>query len=229
VWTRWGLVGAALLALILVPFALFGSALDAAVTPWLKAAPADAFALGSAALLAVDFALPVPSSVVATAAGARLGLELGALVVFGGLQLGCAAAWAVGRWIGRPAIDRLVGEPEQQRARSWLCGPGGLAALAACRAVPVLGEATTLLAGSVRLPFARFFAVTAAANAGLGLAYAGLGALSSQTGSIALAGLGAVGLPAIAIVCVSRRAPRRTGASSRQRGQSTSVVGGGTE
>lgn len=228
-WTRWGLVGAALLALILVPFALFGSALDAAVTPWLKAAPADAFALGSAALLAVDFALPVPSSVVATAAGARLGLELGALVVFGGLQLGCAAAWAVGRWIGRPAIDRLVGEPEQQRARSWLCGPGGLAALAACRAVPVLGEATTLLAGSVRLPFARFFAVTAAANAGLGLAYAGLGALSSQTGSIALAGLGAVGLPAIAIVCVSRRAPRRTGASSRQRGQSTSVVGGGTE
>jgi hypothetical protein len=59
----------------------------------------------------------------------------------------------------------------------------------------------------VRLPFARFFAVTAAANAGLGLAYAGLGALSSQTGSFALAVLGAVGLPVIAIACVSRRSP----------------------
>lgn len=207
VWTRWGLVGAALLALILVPFALFGPALDAAVTPWLKAAPAGAFAAGSAALLALDFLLPVPSSVVATAAGARLGFELGALVVCGGLQLGCVGAWAVGRWIGRPAIDRLVGEAEQQRARGWLSGPGGLAALAACRAVPVLGEATTLLAGSVRLPLLRFLAVTSAANAGLGLAYAGLGALSSRTGSAALAVLGAIGLPAIAIACVSRRAP----------------------
>lgn len=208
-------MGAALLALILIPFALFGPALDAAVTPWLRAAPSGAFALGSAALLAADFVLPVPSSVVATAAGARLGFELGALVVFGGLQLGCACAWAVGRWMGRAAIDRLVGEPEQRRARAWLGGPGGLAALAASRAVPVLSEATTLLAGSVRVPFARFFAVTAAANAGLGLAYAGLGALSSQTGSFALALLGAVGLPALAILALSRRAPAARRAPAR--------------
>jgi uncharacterized membrane protein YdjX (TVP38/TMEM64 family) len=203
-WTRWGLVGTALLAFILIPFALFGRQLDAAVTPWLGSASQLAFALGSAGLLAADFVLPVPSSVVATAAGARLGIELGALVVLAGLQLGCVIAWAVGRWIGRPAIDRLVAAPKQARARRWLSGPGGLAFLAACRAVPVLGEATTLLAGSVRLPFARFFAVTAAANAGLGLAYAGLGALASHTGSIALAVLGAVAPPVIAIACLHR-------------------------
>lgn len=207
-WTRWGLVGAALLALVLVPFALFGAGLDAAVTPWLGAAPAGAFALGSAGLLAADFVLPVPSSVVATATGARLGPALGAAVVFAGLALGCALAWAVGRWLGSPAIDRLVGAPAQRRARRWLGAPGGLAFLAACRAVPVLGEATTLLAGSVRLPFGRFLLVTAAANAGLATAYAVLGAASARTGSIALAVAGAVAPPVLAIVYVHRRAPR---------------------
>jgi uncharacterized membrane protein YdjX (TVP38/TMEM64 family) len=202
---RWGLVAAALLALVLVPLALFGRQLDAAVAPWLASASSEAFALGSAALLAADFALPVPSSVVATAAGARLGPELGTFVVFAGLQLGCALGWAVGRGIGSPAIDRLVDAPAQERARRWMSGPGGLIFVAACRAVPVLAEATTLLAGSMRLPFARFFAVTAAANAGLGFLYAGAGALSTHTGSIALAVLGAVGPPAIAIACLRRR------------------------
>jgi uncharacterized membrane protein YdjX (TVP38/TMEM64 family) len=204
-WKRWGLVGAALLALIIVPFVLFGDDLDAAVTPWLDAAPLSAFALGSAGLLAADVVLPVPSSVVATAAGVRLGPVLGTLVVFAGLELGCAIAWAIGRWLGRPAIDRLVDAPAQERAQRWLGGPGGLAFLAATRAVPVLSEATTLLAGGLRLPFGRFFAVTAAANAGLGLVYAGLGALSSYTGSFALSVVGAIGPPAIAILLVKRR------------------------
>ncbi len=203
-WTRWGLVGAALLSLILVPFAWFGDELDAAVTPWLRSAPPLAFALGSVGLLAADFALPVPSSVVATAAGGQLGLGAGMLVVFAGLQLGCAIAWAAGRWIGKPAIDRLVDSLEQQRAGRWLSGPGGLSFLAASRAVPVLSEATTLLAGSMRMPFARFFAVTGAANAGLSFTYAGIGALSSHTGSIALLVLGAIAPPVIAIVCLNR-------------------------
>lgn len=203
---RWGLVAAALLALVLVPFALFGARLDAAVVPWLGAAPTGAFAAGCAALLAADFVLPVPSSVVATAAGARLGVELGAPVVLLGLQLGCVLAWLTGRWLGDPAIDRLVGAAEQQRARRWLGAPGGLSLLAACRAVPVLSEATALLAGSVRVPFGRFCAVTAAANAGLALAYAVLGALSTRTGSLALAVAGAVAPPALAILWVRHRA-----------------------
>ena len=205
---RWGIVAIALLALILIPFALFGEALEAAVTPWLAAAPPLPFALGCAGLLAADVALPVPSSVVATAAGARLGLGAGALVDAAGLQLGCVMAWAIGRWLGAPVIDRLVGAAEQRRALGYLAGRGGLAALAACRAVPVLGEATTLLAGSVRLPFGRFFAVTAAANAGLGLVYGGMGALASFTGSFALAVIGAVAPPVIAIAYVHRRGSR---------------------
>ena len=208
-WTRRGLVGAALLAIILVPFALFGGALDEAVTPWLEQAEPVAFALGSAGLLAADFALPVPSSVVATAAGGRLGLGAGLVVVFVGLQLGCAMAWAVGRWGGAPAIDRLVDPIEQERARRWSSGRGGLAFLAVSRAVPVLGEATTLLAGSMRMPFARYFAVTAAANAGLGLAYAGIGALSSHAGSIALLVAGAIAPPVIAIAVLGRATASR--------------------
>jgi len=205
-WKRWGLVGVVLLALIVIPFLLFGDDLDAAVTPWLESASPLAFALGSIALLAADVVLPVPSSVVATAAGARLGSVLGTLVVFGGLQLGCAIAWAIGRWMGSRAIDRLVDPPAQQRARRWLGASGGLAFLAATRAVPVLSEATTLLSGSLRMPFGRFFAVTAAANAGLGFIYAGLGALSSYTHSFAVGVVGAVAPPAVAILLVKRRA-----------------------
>lgn len=75
----WMAFGGLLLAGVLVPFALFGAHLESAAQHVLAARPPSwqvALLLGG--LLAGDVVLPVPSSLVGTAAGALLGFWGGA-------------------------------------------------------------------------------------------------------------------------------------------------------
>jgi uncharacterized membrane protein YdjX (TVP38/TMEM64 family) len=190
-------VAVVLLAVVLVPFALWGETIDARAAEWLRGDQGVGAAVFG--LLAADVALPVPSSVVAVTAGWRLGLISGAFVVWAGLQTGCLAAWLVGRFVGDPLLDRWVGPAEQRRARAWLGRRGGLLFLAASRPVPVMAEASVLLAGSVRMPLPAYLAATALANAGLAAWYAAAGALAAD-GAVSLAVVGAVALPAVGMV-----------------------------
>lgn len=77
---RWGWVGFCilLLAAILVPFALVGPQLEEAIRRLLEA-PLSAWrgALVLGGLLASDIVLPLPSSLLSTAAGALLGFWKG--------------------------------------------------------------------------------------------------------------------------------------------------------
>jgi uncharacterized membrane protein YdjX (TVP38/TMEM64 family) len=131
---RWGAAASALVALILVPFALFEERMNALsaglVTP--ERSPATA-ALAVGLLLAADMVLPVPSSVVSTAAGALFGWLEGALVSWLGTTAGCVAAWGLGRWAGRSGLRRLVGEAELERAER-LASRHGAKSAGACAA-----------------------------------------------------------------------------------------------
>jgi len=128
------------------------------------------------ALLAADVLLPIPSSFVAAGSVSLLGAVQGGASVFLGMTLAAWLGYALGHWGGQPLAARMAGERELLRAR-MLMDRHGSWLLLLCRGVPVLAEASTLLAGATRVPLLRFALVTALGNAGLSLAYALIGVL----------------------------------------------------
>lgn len=193
---RWVLLAVALLAVILLPFAVAGERMDAWSVAQLRAL-ADRPALVAllvVALLTVDVLLPIPSSIVATLAGVTLGFAGGAAAAMAGMVAGCVVAYGVGRWAGAPAAERIVGPGEVRRLNALAQRHGGWS-LAIARPVPVLAEASTLLAGAAAMPFGRFLAVTTAANLGIAIVYAAVGAFAANVQSFLLAVAGAVLVP----------------------------------
>jgi uncharacterized membrane protein YdjX (TVP38/TMEM64 family) len=189
-------IGAAtllLLALILIPFFLFGADMEARSAA-LAAAGRGAIASGGAALLALDIILPVPSSLLATAIGAALGPWLGTLVNATGLTLGCAAGLLLGR-SGSPLARRMLGSALFERFTA-ASARNGIVLILACRAVPVLGEASIVAAGAGRAPFGPALAAAAAANLVIGAVYAFAG-----TAPFGVAAALAIGIPVAAGLC----------------------------
>ena len=150
-----------------IPFAIIG---ELPGEQWLSATDDDAllFGLAGSGLLLLDVLLPVPSSVVGTLVGARLGLLPG----FAAVWMGLTAGQMIGYLLGRVALRRLEGKlPEVPT----------LLVVFLSRPVPVVAEAMSFAAGASAMPPGRFAAACAAGN----VVYAG-----------ALAGNGAALLPA---------------------------------
>jgi uncharacterized membrane protein YdjX (TVP38/TMEM64 family) len=196
-WIRWTLPALALLAFILVPFAVFESDMNSWAEAFLDSGPSKPMlATVIAALLASDVFLPVPSSMVSTAAGYLLGFVPASLISWGGLTAGCGLGYFAGSWAGGASAGRFVSESDlaqvaaaRERYGDWM--------LVLFRAVPVLAEASVIFAGFTRMPAARFFAITAPANLGISVAYAAVGAFALDTGSFSLAFAGAILVPAV--------------------------------
>jgi uncharacterized membrane protein YdjX (TVP38/TMEM64 family) len=195
---RWAVLWVVLIALILLPFFLFEARFNAlaeqitsnGTSRWLAAS-------GIFALLALDVFLPVPSSIVSTAAGVLFGVFRGAFIVWSGMMTGCLLAYIVGvRAVG--AARWIVGAENLARSEA-LMRKYGESAIVLCRPVPVLAEATVIFAGIVRAPFARFTGLTAVSNLGIALGYAAFGAFSMRINSFVVAFLGALLLPGIVL------------------------------
>jgi uncharacterized membrane protein YdjX (TVP38/TMEM64 family) len=150
-------------------------------------------------LLAADVVLPVPSSFVSAGAVALLGALQGGCAVALGMTLAACLGYAIGRLGGEPIARRIAGATELERARALMRRHGSWVLLA-CRGVPVLAEASTLLAGATRVTPWGFFLVTSLGNLGLASAYAviGLLALSGVWAMLAPFAFGVV-VPAVAI------------------------------
>lgn len=196
-WLRWTLLTCVLLALILVPFALFESEMNAWTEAFLDSGESQPM-LGVviAALLAADVLLPVPSSLLSTAAGYLLGFLPASVISWGGMSAGCGLGYLAGNWAGGSLAGRFVNEADMARVAAarerygdWM--------LVVFRAVPVLAEASVMLAGFSGMSPARFFAITAPANLGISVAYAAVGAFAIDSNSFLLAFGGAIVLPAL--------------------------------
>ena len=173
---RWTLLFAVALAVILVPFALFGES----ITEWAEAVLTSDrskpyFAALLFALLASDVVMPIPATVVCTAAGYLLGFGLGAAVIFCGMTTSALVGYAIGARWGRGVTRRWVGERELERAerlhRRW-----GPAAILLLRGMPVLAEASAVFAGVAGMRRGRFVGLVVISNAVVATAYAALGA-----------------------------------------------------
>jgi uncharacterized membrane protein YdjX (TVP38/TMEM64 family) len=144
----------------IIPFAVIG---ELPGERWLSATDRSARLFGAtgAALLAGDVVLPIPSSIVGTLLGARLGLVPGWLWGWSGMVAGNLIGYGAGRLL----FARLRTEVAQTPA---------LLVLFASR--PVLAEAICFAAGGARMAFLPFAAASVAGNALYALILAGNGA-----------------------------------------------------
>jgi len=189
-----------MLAAILVPFFLWEEPILAWFETWRTATPSATVAALLATLLAADILLPVPSSLVSTAAGALLGFVPGALVSWAGMTAGSLIGYALGRgaasakWL--PEADRVRLERARVRYGDWL--------VIVFRSVPVLAEASAVFAGASGMTRGGFLTLAALANLGISLAYAGAGAFAAGRESFLLAFAAAIALPGIAMLLLRR-------------------------
>jgi uncharacterized membrane protein YdjX (TVP38/TMEM64 family) len=200
-WLRWTALTGLVLALILVPFALWEEPINAWSAQLLTPVAGRAtVALLVVLLLAGDVVLPIPSSFVSAGAVALLGAWEGGITVAFGMTVAAWLGYGIGRLGGEPLARRMAGADELTRARRMMDRYGNWVVLV-CRGVPVLAEASTLLAGATRVNGWRFLLVTTLGNAGLSCAYALIGVLDLR-GAWALVAPFAFGIavPALAML-----------------------------
>lgn len=190
-----------------VPFVLFGPQLERAAQAWLEG-PHHGLTMAAATvgLLAADILLPVPSSAVATLAGARLGWWQGTAWTWLGLTLGSLLGFQLARTWGPPWLTRWVSDDDRRRLTGMLARVGP-AALAVTRALPILAEAMVLLAGAGGMSWRAFWWPVALSNLGLAVAYAGLGHWAADRHWLPWALAASMGLPVLVTAAVRRAVP----------------------
>lgn len=163
------------LAIPLVPFVVFGEAIEERFTSWLDATlPPSTVAMLVIGLLAADILLPVPSSVVITFSGKMLGFWGGTAASWCGMTVGATFAFGLVRVLGRPMAQRLTTTNELNRVDALAARVGTLV-LVLTRPIPILAEASVLLMGTTRLAWWRFLVAVGLSNLGIAAAYAALG------------------------------------------------------
>jgi uncharacterized membrane protein YdjX (TVP38/TMEM64 family) len=194
-WLRPALAFLLLCVVVLAPFLLWEAPMTALARDGLAAGrPVAVVASVIVLLLAADMILPVPSSLVATAAGALLGPVLGAATAALGLTLGGAGVFlAIRRWgVGRWALGRRRGQLEDLAVRH------GAVLIAVLRPVPVLAEASVIAAAVARTPVLPALAALTLSNLGMAAAYAALGAAVESRLSFLMVFAAACLLPGLA-------------------------------
>lgn len=173
-----------------IPFLLFGEQMETYISRQLVSNERfnSPVWVGGAAilLLAVDILLPIPSSVVCTIAGKVLGVIVGTMICWLGLNL---SAW-LGYWLTSKYGWRFVRKMTDQQSReqvqtvversSWLT-------LVGFRPIPILAEASILLAGCYGLQKRSFWPPVLIGNFVVAVSFVGLGKLSSDQGWFAMA------------------------------------------
>lgn len=200
---RWAIVCAVLVTAVLVPFLLFGGTFTT-LAEWLTRGtlPVRVVVPAVIALLALDVFLPVPSSLISAGAGALLGFWGGTLTIWVGMTAGCIVGYAVGALMAGRA-RQFIGDADLQRA-GRLLDRHGIWALAACRAVPVLAEASVVFSGLAATRLRPFLLISSLSNLAIAATYSAVGHYALQVDSFLLAFLGALTLPALGMFVAGR-------------------------
>ena len=191
----------------IIPFCLFGNFLQDWVKLQLDSRHSSLLII---ALLATDIFLPIPSSVVCTFGGAKLGVLQGTAVSWLGMGLGAVLGFWLARTFGQRFALRFAAGKDLERAQELTerCGPS---VLILCRGVPVLAEASVLLMGIQKLSWQRFLIPVLLSNLGLAIAYSAFGEIAERHQWLPLALAISIGLPVLmtAIVKWTFRSPTK--------------------
>lgn len=175
-----------LVAVLLTPYFLWHEQMDAYFASpeyqrWLISIRPYAWLIGIG-LIVGDLVLPVPTPPVMATLGAIYGAVPGGLIAAAGSILAGLTAYGVARLLGRRGTRFLASDQELAEFRrffdSW-----GVAGIIASRALPVLPEVLTLLAGLAGMHLGRFTLSLAIGSLPVGLlvAWAGQTAGFSST------------------------------------------------
>lgn len=190
------LIGLVLLVPV-VPFLVFGAQLES----WLRRAVEQPMPYWLAAvvvvgLLSTDILLPIPSSLVSTLGGWRLGWQMGTLCSWLGMNAGSMLGFSLARRWGHPFALRLARREDLERMQQLSDRVGPLV-LVLTRAVPILAEASVLLLGIHRLAWRRFLPPITLSNLGIALAYSAFGSVAQRHNWLPQALAVAVGMPVL--------------------------------
>jgi len=202
---RWSFLCAGILAIILVPYFLFGAQIEAWTEAMLRSAEHQSgwVALVLSSLLAVDILVPVPSSLVSTAAGFLLGFVPGTVASWIGMTVSCIAGYYLGAKLGCPVANQVVGSVELGRLQAMHHRFGDWV-IVVSRPVPVLAEASVLFAGISHMPLYRFLLLSTLSNLGISVVYATVGAFSATSSSFLLAFAASILVPLAGMMVMSR-------------------------
>jgi uncharacterized membrane protein YdjX (TVP38/TMEM64 family) len=176
----------ALMLAVIVPFAIWGGDFERWLTIDGSAQVIRDWGwLAVIVLLVADLFLPIPATPVMSAAGYVYGVAVGGMLSAAGSFLAGLVAYGLCRSLG-------------QRAAEWLAGRDGLARgerlfakhgpwlVALSRALPVLPEVISSLAGLTRMPLRSFVLSLACGSVPLGFTYAAIGAAGVDRPVLAL-------------------------------------------
>jgi len=160
---------------------VMGLSIEAIATAWLSRAGAGT-AVTVVALLAADLFLPIPSSIVMVLSGAAFGVFWGGLFSLVGSVGGEWLGFELVRAYGRSASARIVGDEEIDRL-SRVFDRHGAAAIAVTRALPVVMETMSIVAGLSTMSRGTFLWTSLLGTAPIVVVYAYAGAVSREAGS----------------------------------------------
>jgi uncharacterized membrane protein YdjX (TVP38/TMEM64 family) len=166
----------ALMLAIIVPFVIWGGDFE----QWLTINGAAKVIrewgwLAVIVLLVADLFLPIPATPVMSAAGYVYGVVFGGLLSAAGSFLAGIVAYALCRSLGQRAAEWLAGRDALARGER-LFAKRGAWLVALSRALPVLPEVVSSLAGLTRMPVRSFVLSLACGSLPMGFIYAGIGA-----------------------------------------------------
>jgi uncharacterized membrane protein YdjX (TVP38/TMEM64 family) len=183
---RWltliGLVVGAIIASKLLLENVLGFDLEAMAAAWMNDAGAGS-ALTVVLLLGIDLFLPVPSSLVMVLSGAAFGVVWGSLLSLVGSVGGEWVGFELARRYGRGASRWVVDEAEMLKLERQFVRYGA-AAVAVTRALPVVMETMSIVAGLSRMKRSTFLLASIVGTAPVVVIYAYAGAVSRQVGSM---------------------------------------------
>ncbi len=105
--------------------------------------------------------VPLPSELVALAAGMSYGVLLASILVWIGAMLGAIIAFAIARWLGEPVVARILNPSYLEKLEQWKLNQG-IPTLLVSRLIPVISfNLINYAAGLAGVPWWPFLWTTA--------------------------------------------------------------------
>lgn len=202
---RWGVLVLVLLLVVLVPFGVFGQALEGWTEAFINTTQHQPIFTGLVLglLLVSDILLPVPSSIVSTAAGYVLGFFGGLLTSFLGMSVGSLIGYWLGYSAGRGTARWIVGKSDLDRFAELSARWGDWGIIIA-RPIPVLAEISAFAAGIGGMNLRKYLLLSSLANVGISAVYAATGAFAASFDTFLLAFAGAVLVPGMGMLFIKK-------------------------
>ena len=183
------LVILAIVFFLLGPYFIWHEQMDAyfaseSYRQWLLSVRPYAWMVGIG-LIVCDLFLPIPAPPIMAAMGTLYGAIVGGLIATTGSILAGLCAYGLSRLLGLKAARFLASDSElanlQRFFNSW-----GAAGIIASRALPVVPEVMTILAGLAKMHFGRFMLSLTLGSVPVGFAFAWVGQTAGASSSLLL-------------------------------------------